>query len=1066
MSNTDPPDTVAGAAADRAEQLAKDLARAKEAGWTNPIPFRYDTVVGGTPAADETRDTVPWLSDAAVYQWDDDFGDVGEPNPELEKMLFQDEYLQRAGSAISALSFEVTVQGPNKINPVRNFEDAGLHPVMLENVKLCQYGAPTPIQSYCIPSILTGNDVVAIAQTGSGKTAAFLIPILSKLMGKARHLAAPRPNPARYNPLTDRVRAEPLVLVVCPTRELATQTFDLTRRLCYRTMLRPCVVYGGAPTMNQRQQLEMGCDILIATPGRLMDFMQNNNLLSLRRLKFTVIDEADELLSSGWEEAMEKVFSGADVNSDADHTIVMLSATFSKAARRLAKEYMEEDFVRIKVGRVGSTHRNIKQEIRFVEDTDKNEALFDLLFSGGPQRSLIFVNTKFKCDKVDDFLYNKGLPVTSIHADRTQREREDALRSFRTGRCPILVATGVTARGLDVANVKHVINYDLPSGQHGGITEYIHRIGRTARIGNEGKATSFFNDDNQDIAEDLVKVLIESEQEVSDFLQPFMPENPSVIEWHDGTDEESDDGLGGGGFGGEAGGFDVGATFGNEAAAGFDDEGFSADADNKVASCFWHSIAYFFRLPFHIQWRTALVQLPRFVPLSILHLTSPKGPHPFLIALPSRKGHLIYAYTFVPPAPVDADAESEQQRKETGEWHVPVVLDLHGGGFIMGSPLEQAPYASMMSRELGAVVLSVSYRIGPFHQFPAAIHDAEDVLSAILDTSGTSEAGKILRQEVQRYYSIVRTNVLAGKNKKEPVLPHIEHVTDIVLDPTHLAISGFSAGGNIALNMAISIPPCPQMGMMESQTLGPADGDCMSPTLPANRRATILDDPFQSWPSLLPPPQVQPRLVPLLLFYPSLDARLLPHERPRKPMPSALKPDDHHVEKPRQPGLFSILGPTYLPKKLRAHPRASPGLNDPDHIQQNAAIFLVLPEKDSLAVQSDVWVDKMNSSNWTGPVRFGDGRAGDWDGTTTTTTTTIMTTSGGGGGGGSERCSNASNAKNGGLEIWHAPGCRHGWTQFPNAFVPEHEARERDAVFSRAVRFVREKWERELELEC
>lgn len=117
----------------------------------------------------------------------------------------------------------------------------------------------------------------------------------------------------------------------------------------------------------------------------------------------------------------------ADVNSDADHTIVMLSATFSKAARRLAKEYMEEDFVRIKVGRVGSTHRNIKQEIRFVEDTDKNEALFDLLFSGGPQRSLIFVNTKFKCDKVDDFLYNKGLPVTSIHADRTQREREDAL---------------------------------------------------------------------------------------------------------------------------------------------------------------------------------------------------------------------------------------------------------------------------------------------------------------------------------------------------------------------------------------------------------------------------------------------------------------------------------------------------------------------------------------------------------------------------------------------------------------------------------------------------------------
>lgn len=130
-------------------------------------------------------------------------------------------------------------------------------------------------------------------------------------MGKARQLAAPRPNPTRYNALTDRVTAEPLVLVVCPTRELACQIFDEARRLCYRTMLRPCVIYGGAPSRNQREQLEMGCDILIATPGRLMDFMQNLKLLSFRRLKFTVIDEADELLSSGWEETMETLFSGS-----------------------------------------------------------------------------------------------------------------------------------------------------------------------------------------------------------------------------------------------------------------------------------------------------------------------------------------------------------------------------------------------------------------------------------------------------------------------------------------------------------------------------------------------------------------------------------------------------------------------------------------------------------------------------------------------------------------------------------------------------------------------------------
>jgi len=494
--------------------------------------------------------------------------------------------LQRAGGAIKALSFNVSIEGSTKIQPVRNFEDAGLHPVMLENVRLCLYNAPTPIQAYCIPAVLTGHDVVAIAQTGSGKTAAFLIPILSKLMGKARQLAAPRPTAARYNPLLDRVRAEPLVLVVCPTRELACQIFDEARRLCYRTMLRPCVIYGGAPTKGQREQLEMGCDVLIATPGRLMDFMSNNNLLSFRRLKFTVIDEADELLSDGWDEVMEKLFSGADVNTDADHTYLMFSATFPKSARKLAREYMDKDYVRIKVGRVGSTHQNITQQIIFVEESNKNQALFDLIFSDGPQRTLVFTNSKVKCDMVDDFLYNKGLPVTSIHSDRTQREREDALRSFRTGRCPIMVATGVTARGLDVANVKHVINYDLPSTQHAGITEYVHRIGRTARIGNEGKASSFFNDRNDDIGEDLVKLLVESKQEVPEFLQQHVPEDPTTIEWHDGTDDESDDGLGSG-FGGADGGFsaDTGTGTGND--GGFGGGAFTAEGDNNEKVSSW-----------------------------------------------------------------------------------------------------------------------------------------------------------------------------------------------------------------------------------------------------------------------------------------------------------------------------------------------------------------------------------------------------------------------------------------------------------------------------------------------
>jgi acetyl esterase/lipase len=474
-------------------------------------------------------------------------------------------------------------------------------------------------------------------------------------------------------------------------------------------------------------------------------------------------------------------------------------------------------------------------------------------------------------------------------------------------------------------------------------------------------------------------------------------------------------------------------------------------------SSYLQSLSYFFRLPWHIQWRTFLVQLPRFVPLSILHVTSRKGPHPFVIALPSRKDNIIPIYVFVPPAPVDLGHDGEES-VDKREWKVPVVLDFHGGGFIMGSPLEQAPYGAMMSRELGAVVISVSYRIGPFHQFPAAIHDAEDVLSAILDSDGVSNAGKVLRTELQRYYGMMRSDEIEktkkAKKAKKPAATHLNDLETITLDPTRLAISGFSAGGNIALNMAMSVPPCVEMLPMSPQpTIQPATtapsrspADTLSPLLPPARMPTILDDPLQPWPSILPPVQAQPRMLPLLLFYPSLDARLLPHERPMKPMPNALKGDDKKPQTQKMPGLFSIMGPTYLPKKLRGHPRASPGLVDPDNIQKNAAIFLVLPEKDSLAVQSDVWVDKMNSSGWNGPVRFGDQRPNDWNGHQ----------------GGLSR--NDSH-ENGGLEVWHAPECRHGWTQFPEAFVGKHETKERILVFARTLDFVKENLQKKLPTE-
>lgn len=205
---------------------------------------------------------------------------------------------------------KVVQEGVVRIQPIFDFDHAGLHPVMRENIKLAGYVKPTVIQSYALPTIHQGYDIVACAQTGSGKTAAFFIPTLSKLMGKAKKLAAPRPNPATWKEGDATVAAEPLLLVVCPNRELATQIFNEARRFCYRSMLRPCVVYGGGPRNEQIFELQKGCDVLIGTPGRLCDFLERPDVMSLRRLKYMIIDEADELLNVDWADSLEKIMCG------------------------------------------------------------------------------------------------------------------------------------------------------------------------------------------------------------------------------------------------------------------------------------------------------------------------------------------------------------------------------------------------------------------------------------------------------------------------------------------------------------------------------------------------------------------------------------------------------------------------------------------------------------------------------------------------------------------------------------------------------------------------------------
>ncbi|TGZ78023.1 ATP-dependent RNA helicase DED1 [Ascodesmis nigricans] len=506
--------------------------------WVPRQKFDYATYLA-KPEAARGQPSGNWLASGERYEWKEEYGDVAPRDERLERELFghpDDEPIGKGLDFSKVLQLTADIIGPHQPKAIETFEEAGLHPVMIENIKFMGYTTPTPIQKMCIPTILKGYDMISVAQTGSGKTAAFLIPILSKLMGKAKKLAAPRPPPGSQIVLGSHYCAEPLVLVVAPTRELSTQIFDESRRFCYRSMLRPCVVYGGADTYTQRIELAKGCDVLIATPGRLLDFMERGRILSLRRVKFIVIDEADEMLDMGFEPQLRRIIEDSDVNQDDDRVCMMFSATFPKSVRKLAKEFLADENLIIKIGRIGSTHSNIKQHVIYTDEANKQTALFDLLCSSPPSRTIIFAGNKRTVDRLDDFLYNARLPTTSIHGDRTQREREDALISFRSGKCPILIATAVAARGLDVKNVMHIINYDMPNN----IDEYIHRIGRTARIGNHGLATTFYNEGNSEIAEDLVKILIESNQDVPDFLEQYRPEGELKFEESESEGEDND----------------------------------------------------------------------------------------------------------------------------------------------------------------------------------------------------------------------------------------------------------------------------------------------------------------------------------------------------------------------------------------------------------------------------------------------------------------------------------------------------------------------------------------------
>ncbi|TVU41356.1 hypothetical protein EJB05_14864 [Eragrostis curvula] len=438
-----------------------------------------------------------------------------EPDPFAKAEAEEVDFEGQENTGINFDAYEdipVETSGHDVPPPVNTFAEIDLGDALNENIRRCKYVKPTPVQRYAIPISIAGRDLMACAQTGSGKTAAFCFPIISGIL---------RSRPPPRSSRSSRT-AYPLALILSPTRELSCQIHEEAKKFAYQTGVKVVVAYGGAPIHNQLRELERGVDILVATPGRLMDLLERARV-SLQMIRYLALDEADRMLDMGFEPQIRKIVEQMDMPPRGERQTMLFSATFPKEIQRMAADFLA-DYIFLAVGRVGSSTDLIVQRVEFVLDADKRSYLMDLLHAqkangthGKQSLTLVFVETKRGADALEDWLYRNGFPATSIHGDRTQQEREHALRSFKSGATPILVATDVAARGLDIPHVAHVINFDLPND----IDDYVHRIGRTGRAGKSGLATAFFNESNISLARSLSELMTEANQEVPQWLEKF-----------------------------------------------------------------------------------------------------------------------------------------------------------------------------------------------------------------------------------------------------------------------------------------------------------------------------------------------------------------------------------------------------------------------------------------------------------------------------------------------------------------------------------------------------------------
>ena len=364
------------------------------------------------------------------------------------------------------------------------FKDLGLAPELLKALTDSGYTTPTPIQAQAIPVALAGADLMAGAQTGTGKTAAFALPLLQKLLPHANNGASPAKHPVR-------------ALILTPTRELAIQVEESVKAYAKHTPLRSLVVYGGVDIRTQTPHLKTGVEVLVATPGRLLDHIEQKTV-QLNQVQILVLDEADRMLDMGFMPDLKRILALLPKQRQN----LMFSATFSNEIKRLADDFLTKPQL-IEVARSNATNDNVTQKVYQVAQSDKEALLIQLLKAAEAKQVIIFTKTKITASRLSRSLEREGIAADAIHGDKTQQERIKALDAFKAGTCTALVATDVAARGLDITELPMVINYEIPSAPE----DYVHRIGRTGRAGASGIAISFVSPEEEKYMVEIEKLI-------------------------------------------------------------------------------------------------------------------------------------------------------------------------------------------------------------------------------------------------------------------------------------------------------------------------------------------------------------------------------------------------------------------------------------------------------------------------------------------------------------------------------------------------------------------------------